>query len=380
LNPGGTTLVGTWTWGKQPATLKLQRVPNEAAWHTPMNYQYHHKDVTYTRPSPDEPKIPFAPRLAVDYMEQGALAWTGERQCIACHTNGTYMMVRPLMMPELGVPQQAMHDFWVAELKTALGADPKQRNGIFDGTEAVYLAAGLAIWDAHVLHHLSSETVQALDLMWQFQRPAGDWYIEDDNNPPFESSPYQVATVAARAVANAPGWLGQQRGTAAASHVELLKRYLRTPQKMQGDYDRTDLLWTASEYPGLLDVRQERELIAMIFAHQQFDGGWSMRSFVLPEQWGKGNRAAKLRSELEFGFPQSDGHMTGLAIIALRKAGVPSSDPRIQSGIQWLLSNQRSSGRWWTRSLNRDGWQFISYSGTAYPMLALALCNALPKA
>jgi squalene-hopene/tetraprenyl-beta-curcumene cyclase len=91
---------------------------------------------------------------------------------------------------------------------------------------------------------------------------------------------------------------------------------------MQGDYDRTDLLWTASEYPGLLDARQKRVPMDMILAHQQFDGGWSMRSFALPEQWGKGNRAAKLRSELEFSFPQSDGHMTGLAIIALRKAGV----------------------------------------------------------
>jgi len=292
LNLGGTILDGTWTWEKQPVTVKLQRVPNEAAWHTPMNYQYHHKDITYARPSPEEPKIPFSPRLAVDYMEQGAMAWTGERGCISCHSNGTYMMVRPLMSPELGAPQQAMHDFWVSELKTALAADPKQRNGSFDGTEAVYLAAGLAIWDAHVLHHLSPETVQALDLMFQFQRPAGDWYIEDDVNPPFESSPYQVATVAARAVANAPGWLAQQRGTSAGSHVELLKHYLRTPQKMQGDYDRTDLLWTASEYPGLLDARQKRDLISMIFAHQQFDGGWSIRSFALPEQWGRGTRAA----------------------------------------------------------------------------------------
>ena len=379
LNPDGTTLDGTWTWDKQPAEVELRRVPNEAAWHTPMNYQYHHKDITYARPSPEEPRIPFTPRLAVDYMDQGAMAWTEERGCIACHSNGTYMMVRPLMSPELGAPQQGMHDFWVSELKTALAADPKQRNGKFDGTEAVYLAAGLAIWDAHVLHHLSPETVQALDLMFQFQRPAGDWYIEDDVNPPFESSPYQVATVAARAVANAPGWLAQQHGTAAGSHVELLKHYLRTPQKMQGDYDRTDLLWTATEYPGLLDARQKHDLIAMIFAHQQFDGGWSLRSFALPEEWGRGTRAAKLRSELEFGFPQSDGHMSGLAIIALRKAGIPSSDPRIRSGIQWLLSNQRSSGRWWTRSLNRDGWQFISYSGTAYPMLALSLCDALPK-
>ena len=377
LSADGTAMDGTWTWANQPSPVKLQRVAYEAAWHSPMDYQYHHKEITYARPSPDEPKIPFAPRLAVDYMEQGALAWSAEGKCVACHSNGTYMVVRPLMTPELGAPQQAMHDYWVSELKVALASDAKKRNGSFDGTQAVYLAAGLAIWDANVLHHLSPETEQALDLMFQFQRPAGDWYIEDDNNPPFESSPFQVATVAARAIANAPGWLARQHGTALGAHVDLLKRYLRAPQKMQGDYDRTDLLWTASEYPGLLDASEQRELKQMIFAHQQFDGGWSVRSFASPEEWGKGNRAAKLRSELEFGLTQSDGHMTGLAIIALRKAGVPSSDPRIQRGVQWLLSNQRASGRWWTRSLNRDGWQFISYSGTAYPMLALALCDAL---
>lgn len=380
LDAAAGTIDGTWVWNNRPTIVRLQRVSSEIAWHTPMNYQYHHKDITYARPSFDEPKIPFSPRLAVDYMEQGAMAWTEEHGCISCHSNGTYMMVRPLMAKDLGAPQQAMHDFWLSELKTALAADPKQRSGKSDGTEAVYLAAGLAIWDAQVLHHLSPETVQALDLMFQFQRPAGDWYIEDDFNPPLESSPYQVAAVAARAVANAPGWLAEQHGAATASHVELLKHYLRAPQKMQGDYDRTDLLWTATEYPGLLDARQKRDLVEMIFAHQQFDGGWSIRSFALPEEWGRGTRAAKLRSETEFSFPQSDGHMTGLAIIALRKAGIPSSDPRIQRGVNWLLSNQRSSGRWWTRSLIGDGWQFISYSGTAYPMLALSLCNALPKA
>ena len=157
LNPDGTILDGTWTWDKQPVAVKLKRVPNEAAWHTPMNYQYHHKDVTYARPSPDEPKIPFTPRLAVDYMEQGAMAWTEERGCISCHSNGTYMMVRPLMSGDLGAPQQAMHDFWLSELKSALAADPKKRNGKFDGTEAVYLAAGLAIWDAHVTPSLAGD-------------------------------------------------------------------------------------------------------------------------------------------------------------------------------------------------------------------------------
>jgi squalene-hopene/tetraprenyl-beta-curcumene cyclase len=214
--------------------------------------------------------------------------------------------------------------------------------------------------------------------MFKLQRDSGDWFIEDDNNPPLESSPYQLATVAARAVGNAPGWLASQRGTPVEAKINLLENLLRTGGKLQGDYDRTDLLWAAAELPGLLDAGKMQELVAMIFKRQQPDGGWSIRTFARPEEWGKGNRAEKLRAELEFADPPSDGHMTGLAIVALRKAGVPASDPRIERGVSWLKANQRSSGRWWTRSLNRDGWQFITYSGTVYPLLALSLCDALP--
>jgi squalene-hopene/tetraprenyl-beta-curcumene cyclase len=374
----GASILGTWTYEGHPALLELRHATKETAWHVPFQYQYHFKDVTILRPSPDEPKIPFSPRLAVDYMDQGAVAWTGERQCVACHTNGSYMVVRPLMTAQLGPPKKELRDFFISTLQAELATDPEGLRPELDSTQAVYVAAGLAIWDAHVTHRLSPETAQALSIMFKLQRADGDWTISDDNNPPFESNRYQLATIAARAVGNAPGWLAQQRGTPVEAKVNLLENYLRAECNLQGDYDRTDLLWAATELPGLLDAAREQQLIQMIFSHQRADGGWSIRTFALPEEWGKGNRAEKLRAELEFPDPPSDGHMTGLAIIALRKAGVPSSDPRIQRGISWLLTNQRASGRWWTRSLNRDGWQFISYSSTAYPLLALSLCDALP--
>jgi squalene-hopene/tetraprenyl-beta-curcumene cyclase len=385
----GSSIEGTLTWNGETAPLELRRATAETAWSTPFNYQYHMKNVTYARPSAAEAKIPFSPRLAVDYMEQGALAWTGDWQCVACHTNGSYMVVRPLMTEQLGPPQKAMRDYFVSALQTQQTGDPDDPRWKPEPTQVVYIAAGLAIWDAHVTHRLSPETSEALALMFKLQRETGDWFIEDDNNPPLESSPFQLATVAARAVGNAPGWLAQQRGTPVEAKFNLLEGLLRTGLnmqggvKMQGDYDRTDLLWAASELPGLLDASKMQELVAMIFAHQMADGGWSIRTFARPEEWGKGNRAEKLRAELEFANPgprdpASDGHMTGLAIIALRKAGVPASDPRIQRGVSWLKANQRTSGRWWTRSLNRDGWQFITYSGTVYPLLALSLCDALP--
>jgi squalene-hopene/tetraprenyl-beta-curcumene cyclase len=300
---------------------------------------------------------------------------------VACHTNGSYMVVRPLMTQQLGSPQKELRDFFISTLREQeqLASDPVKLQSEVEPTQVVYVAAGLAIWDANVTHQLSPETEQALNLMFKLQRDTGDWFISDDNNPPLESSTYQLATVAARAVGNAPGWLEQQRGTAVEAKINRLKSFLQAEGKMQGDYDRTDLLWAAAELPALLDAKREQQLIEMIERHQRLDGGWAMRSFAKPEEWGKGNRAPRLRAELDLADPESDGHMTGLAIIALRKAGVPSSDPHIQRGVAWLLANQRASGRWWTRSLNTDSWQFISYSSTVYPLLALSLCDALPK-
>jgi squalene-hopene/tetraprenyl-beta-curcumene cyclase len=378
MSSDGSLIAGAWTHDHRSVPLELRRTSQESAWQVPFLYQYHHKDVTYLRPSAAEPKISFTPQLAVEYMEQGAEAWTSEWKCVACHTNGSYMIVRPLLTEELGLPNPELRQFFVSSLQEQLTPDRNDPRWAPEPTQVVYIAAGLAIWDAHVTHRLSKETSQALALMFKLQSAAGDWPIADDNNPPLESNTFQLATVAARAVANAPGWLAQQSNTPVERKIGLLEQILRSERRIQGDYDRTDLLWAATELPGLIENSQIAQLVQMIFNHQKPDGGWSIRNFASPEEWGKGNRAEKIRAELEFSDPPSDGHMTGLAIIALRKAGVPATDPRIQRGVAWLLANQRSSGRWWTRSLNRDGWQFITYSGTVYPLLALAMCGALP--
>jgi squalene-hopene/tetraprenyl-beta-curcumene cyclase len=373
-----STIAGTWRFSQHAYPLELHRASVQAAWQVPFQYQYHQGDVTYLRPTATEARIPFNLKLAVDYMEQGAAAWTSDWKCVACHTNGSYMVVRPLLTSALGQPSQKMRDYFVGTLNEELATDPADLRPELDSTQAVYVAAGLAIWDAHVTHRLSPETAEALAMMFNLQRADGDWTISDDNNPPLESKRYQLATVAARAIGNAPGWLAAQRGAPFQAKIDRLENYLRAEKNTQGDYDRVDLLWSSVELPGLIDDARKQQLVQMIVEHQQADGGWSIRTFATPEEWAKGNRAAKLRAEPEFANPPSDGHMTGLAIIALRKAGVPASDPRIQRGVQWLLANQRVSGRWYTRSLNRDGWQFITYSGTLYPLLALDLCNALP--
>jgi squalene-hopene/tetraprenyl-beta-curcumene cyclase len=339
--------------------------------------QYQFGKIAIPPASTQEPQLKqFSLGLAITYVEEATVAWTRKNSCVSCHTNGSYMIVRPWLARYVGKPQQELHDFFVSSLHQQLAAGPENLQADIAPAQVVYVAAGLAAWDAAIGKELSQETESALTLMFKLQRPDGTWN-SNDCWPPFESSAFQLATVAAMAAGTAPGWLNRPKDQILNVGLDRLKRYLREAHPLQGDYDRTALLWASSDFPGLLDSKPRQELIDMVWRHQRSDGGWSIRTFAAPEQWGKGNRAAKLRSEPEFADPPSDGHMTGLAIIALRGAGVPASDARLQRGISWLLHNQRASGRWWTRSLNSDEWHFITYSGTLYPLAALALCGQL---
>lgn len=337
--------------------------------------QYEAEGISIPAAKADEPvREGLSIVAAADYLEQGAAAWAQQRKCVACHTTGTYLQMRPALTPVLGRPPDAMRGFFVRQLRqTAQEGIEKLKTGIRP-TQVAYIAHGLAEWDAHLRGELSAETREALALMLRLQSEDGSW----GNTrcwPPFESSSYQGATVAALALATAPGFLSELDASQAAA-VAKLKTYLKTHEPPH-DYARVLLLWTATRMPDLITEAQRQKTMELIWSLQRGDGGWSIRSFARPEQWGNGNRAEKLRGEAEFEDPPSDGHQTGLVVYVLREAGVSADDPRIRRAVTWLQTNQRQSGRWWTRSLNTDRYHFITYSGTFYPLMALHKCDAL---
>lgn len=346
---------------------------------TPRQPQYKFEGIVIPAASADEPlRQTFSAKAAVDYLERGAKAWSGARKCVSCHTNGSYLVVRPSLTKQLGPPAKEQREFFVKQL-----ADMKNKNRAIlraglRPTQMAYIAAGLAEWDQHVTGKLSKETDAALRLMLSLQLKDGS---QRNLNcwPPHESSNYHGATVVAMAVATAPGFvksLDPKKDKKVLQRIAAVRNYLKktTPPH---DYARVLLLWTATRMDDVINAKRKRELIATLWKHQRKDGGWSLRTFSKPENWGGGNRAKKLRSEPEFKNPPSDGHMTGLAVLVLRDAGIPAKDPRIQKAVAWLKTHQRESGRWWTRSLNTDKWHFITYTGTLYPLAALAKCGAL---
>ncbi len=346
---------------------------------TPPKFQYAYEKIHIPAATPDEKRRQeFSLKHALDYLEKGAQVWTRERKCISCHTNGSYLLTRPTLTSFAGKPNREIRDFFISELKKFQKTGPAGLQRGLTPTKVVYLAAGLAEWDAHVTGKLSPETNTALRLMFEVQSKDGSWG-NLDCWPPHESSNFQSTTIASIATNTAPGWLSEIKNDKDLSRSYKKMNHYLVNTELPHDYARTLLLWSATQSPGLISQERKKGLQTMLWKHQHRDGGWSIRDFSKPEKWGKGNRAEKLRAEAEFTNPPSDGHMTGLSVLVLRACGVPADDPRISKAISWLLSNQRESGRWWTRSLNTDKYHFITYSGTCYPLLALASCDILTK-
>jgi squalene-hopene/tetraprenyl-beta-curcumene cyclase len=115
-----------------------------------------------------------------------------------------------------------------------------------------------------------------------------------------------------------------------------------------------------------MDKAERKRTVKALLALQREDGGWSLPSLGA---WKRLN-----------GSPQdkvapSDGYATGLVLYVLRQAGVGAAEKPVQRGVAWLKANQRESGRWFTRSLNREGRHYISNTGTAFAILALKACE-----
>jgi squalene-hopene/tetraprenyl-beta-curcumene cyclase len=127
------------------------------------------------------------------------------------------------------------------------------------------------------------------------------------------------------------------------------------------------LLWASSRLSGLLTAGERDAVITEVVGAQQADGGWNTGSLG---PWKRGDGSALPTA--------SDGYATGLATFALQQAGRPSTDPRVQRGLQWLIAHQdKTTGGWLASSLNKERdpatepAKFMNDVATAYAVLAL---------
>jgi squalene-hopene/tetraprenyl-beta-curcumene cyclase len=310
----------------------------------------------------DEPVAKAAsPQTAARFLDAVASDWTEKRQCGSCHTNAPYLMARPAVGGKASSEEVMVRAFFEDR------AANWDRGGKGDkprwDTEVVVTGVTLAFHDAATTGKLHPMTRKALDRMWTLQTKNGAWNWLKCNWPPLEHDDYFGAVFAAVGVGVAPE--GYAKEKSAEAGLAKLKGYLaKTPAPSL--HHKAWLLWASRKLDGLMSEDEQRKTIAELRAKQRDDGGWSLPSLG---DW-KGNDGRPNDANAP-----SDGYGTGLVVYVLRQAGVAADDPAVAKGAAWLRSNQRVSGRWFTRSLNNDRAHYITHTGTAFALLALKACE-----
>ena len=339
-------------------------------------FQYESEDIAVPAATADEPKVrTFGPetiRAARKYLDDGAHYWVREKSCVACHTSGVYMVERPLLTPLLGKPSEEVRQDFVDSI-------PAKPSG---GTiKSVWRSSGLASWDKHVTGVLSPATEKSLlDTLASMQND-GSFKTIEQVEIPYITTDFELTVQAARAMATAPGWLAAMKDADSLKRIERMKTWLRQHEPIS-DYERALKLQLAALMPELVPQSQRDEAIMMLWRQQLPDGGWSTRRMSDLMKWHAKmdpKVVEMIQSEPDALNPGSDAYMTAWAIVLLREAATPATDPRIQKGISWLKQNQRVSGRWWMKSLFRDTYHYSTYISTAQALRALALCGEIPK-
>ena len=312
-------------------------------------------------PEPNSATEAFAEKLslaqAAHFLDSASLDWQQSWQCFTCHTNISYLIARPSLA--IAGPAQGEVRKYAEELVTLRWSEVGAR---FDA-EVVAIAAALALNDSATNKKLHPLTRLALDRMWTGQREAGDWrWPTGCRWPPMESDDHYGVTLAAIGVGAAPD--NYAATPAAQAGLKKIRDYLHKhpPQNL---HHKGMLLWASTYVEDLTTPAERKAFAAEILAAERPGGGWAF-SNLYPWQ-----RSDDKPQDLE----TSDGYGTGFAIFVLRRSGVAADEPAIARGVAWLKSHQRASGRWFTRSLNKDNEHFISHAGSAFAVMALSACG-----
>ena len=314
--------------------------------------------------APTEPLAPVASLArTARYLDEASLVWTRQHKCGTCHTNYPYLYARPALKEHTSPAAAEVRAFF--EGRVAHWDDKAKVAKPRWDAEVVSTAAALAINDAATTGKLHPLTRQALDRVWKVQKANGGFDWLQCGWPPYEHDDYYGAIVAALGAGHAPD--GYAQSLASQAGLTRLREYFahNPPPDL---HHATMLLWASTRLDGVMTAEQRAKTLARLREIQRPDGGWNLPSLG---QWKRRDGTPN--------DPQgpSDGYGTGLVVFVVRQAGVPATDPAVERGVNWLLSHQRASGSWFTRSVNDDDFHYISNSGTAFAVLALRACDAI---
>ena len=306
----------------------------------------------------------FSLSKAAEYLDGGARAH--ETKCVSCHGTFAYLAAYPALAGTATKNREARQFLEEIAGKWAT-AKMNPHTPPLRASQVVMAAAVLAQDDAITTGKLHPLTLKIFDWVWDLQQENGGWNWAKMNQAPSEIDDHFGVTMAAIGVGIAPDHYAAT--PQARKGLDGIRRYLREhpPATM---HQRCMLLLAAASIPGLMNENESKRTVADLFALQRPDGGWAMP--------GLGNW--RRVDDVPLDSTTSDGYGTGFVLYVLRNGGkIPADDPRLQKGVLWLKSHQRTSGCWFTRSPHKSD-ELCTYVGTAYALLGLDACGAIrPK-
>ena len=262
----------------QTAVPKVAEQKNK----TVAKFQYKSDGIEVPAATADEPKVKSFGQESIlaakQYLDDGANYWVRERKCVACHSTGVYMVERPALTALLGKPSDEVLTYFVESIPAKIGP-PEIRDGVkYWGVsiQSVWRSSGLAAWDKHVTGTLSEHTDKSLRHTLQCLADEGFIKTIDQVEIPYITTDFELTVQAARAIANAPGWLAALSDTDTLDRIARLKKYL-TQHSPISDYEHAVKLQLAGLMPNLVSQEQHEASIAMLWRQQLPDGGWSTR-------------------------------------------------------------------------------------------------------
>jgi squalene-hopene/tetraprenyl-beta-curcumene cyclase len=318
-------------------------------------------------PGPITANEPFAPRFSAEnaarYLDTASLHWQKSRNCAACHVNMGYMFARPALSSVLKDSGEVRGLFEEYVTKRWKERPPR------DVQETVVVASGLAFNDLQTTGKLHPITRQALRVMWEFQREDGGWTWRNDGYPPTEYDEHYGVTLAALATGIAPDQYVETQE--ARQGLKKIRLFLKHNPPLS-HHHRAMIAWASCYVEGLMNDQQRAKTLNALLTLQRPDGGWSTPGLLA--DW----KGLKRKDGKPHDTKTSDAYATGFTIIVARTLGLSSDDLQLQRGIDWLLRNQRVSGKWFSRSPAQDSRHYFSNFGSAFAILALQSCDRLP--
>jgi ankyrin repeat protein len=286
-------------------------------------------------------------------MEKSNPVFFKEGGCVSCHHQvPAAMAVQAVRAAGLEYDRAAAVE--QAKISTAItipfGAAMLQGQDIGGATDsATFTALGAMANEVKpgaesdlLVHYIASK-----------QKQDGSWSLAGIGRPPMEETDIARTAYAVKVLQHY-GW--PARKMEFAERIERARVWLESAAA-KTNYDEAELLlglnWTKSTK---VEAARQR-LIAL----QQVDGGWSQKAEMKP-----------------------DAYATGLALYALREAGMAVTHPVYGKGVEYLRRTQLADGSWYVASrapkfqpyfqsgFPHDHDQWISAIATAYAVRAMA--------